>query len=192
MGLMRPCATQLWKVETETPHRAAASRVASVCMAEKLISHSVPPWQVFPVGEPLRPARGRCLLASIAMRRNVASMVDVPQWTLGERLRKAMHWGGVDEARIARILGVTDRTVRNYLSDATRPKLVVLRQWADATRVPLDWLIGDDEEYLDLTKTDAEQVVRQSGWTAVAETADPREAAHEGPESLRAKELCGV
>ena len=116
----------------------------------------------------------------------------LPQWTLGERLRKAMHWGGVDEARIARILGVTDRTVRNYLSDATRPKLVVLRQWADATRVPLDWLIGDDEEYLDLTKTDAEQVVRQSGWTAVDETADPREAAHEGPESLRAKELCGV
>lgn len=55
-----------------------------------------------------------------------------------------------------------------------------------------DWIIDIRARQIAAAKTASDQAEPQSGWTAVAETADPREAAHEGPESLRAKELCGV
>jgi transcriptional regulator with XRE-family HTH domain len=64
----------------------------------------------------------------------------VPQWSLGDRLRKALEFGKVSDEQMAAILGVTDRTVRNYTTDTTTPKRGVLKLWAEATGVPLDWL----------------------------------------------------
>lgn len=68
-----------------------------------------------------------------------------PQFTIGDRLRKARTLLGpeMDVARFAELLGVGKNTVTNYELERTSPermKPLVLRQWAIATGVDVDWL----------------------------------------------------
>ena len=70
----------------------------------------------------------------------------IPTFTMGERLRKARESAGVSEQEMAALLEVTDRTIRNYESDARpikRPSLVV---WSIRTGVPVEWITGDTGE----------------------------------------------
>lgn len=65
----------------------------------------------------------------------------VPEFTAGDRLRKARELLGLDQESFADKLGVSRGTVSNYERNATtnrRP--IVLRTWALATGVSLDWL----------------------------------------------------
>lgn len=66
----------------------------------------------------------------------------VPQWTLGDRLRKARHEAGIDITDMADDIGVTPRTISNYELDATRAPKLVIRQYALRTGVPVAWLEG--------------------------------------------------
>jgi transcriptional regulator with XRE-family HTH domain len=64
----------------------------------------------------------------------------IPQFTVGDRLRKARELTGLDQGAFAEEIGVSRGTVSNYESGATRPKKVVLLAWSMRTAVPRLWL----------------------------------------------------
>lgn len=66
----------------------------------------------------------------------------IPQWTLGDRLRKARETAGVTVEEMAADIGRSDRTVRNYESDATTAPLLVIRQYGFRCQVSFEWLAG--------------------------------------------------
>lgn len=67
----------------------------------------------------------------------------IPQWTLGDRLRKAREHAGMEQGELAHRIGVSRGTVSNYeLGRGQRPpKVVVLRAWAHECGVPYEWLV---------------------------------------------------
>lgn len=69
--------------------------------------------------------------------------VAIPQWTLGDRLRKAREHAGMDQEELALRIGVSRGTVSNYeIGRGTRPpKVVVLRAWARECGVPYEWIV---------------------------------------------------
>ncbi|WP_082156361.1 helix-turn-helix domain-containing protein [Cellulomonas sp. A375-1] len=64
----------------------------------------------------------------------------VPQWTIGDRLRKAREAAGVSTAEFAEAIGVSRNTVTNYERGHVEPRPGALRLWALRTGVPLAWL----------------------------------------------------
>lgn len=68
---------------------------------------------------------------------------SIPQWTLGDRLRKAREHAGMEQGELASRIGVSRGTVSNYeLGRGQRPpKVVVLRAWAHECGVPYEWLV---------------------------------------------------
>lgn len=68
----------------------------------------------------------------------------VPEFTLGDRLRKAREVADLDQAQLAAELGISRNSVVNYEADRTRIKRPVLVSWALRTGVDLAWLAGSD------------------------------------------------
>lgn len=65
----------------------------------------------------------------------------VPEWTLGDRLRKArLDAGYRDVQAFADLIGVSRNSVPNWESDRHRPREIALRAWALATGVDRDWI----------------------------------------------------
>ncbi|MFW5473704.1 helix-turn-helix domain-containing protein [Knoellia sp. CPCC 206450] len=64
----------------------------------------------------------------------------VPEWTQGDRLRKARAKTGLSTKQFAELLGVSHGTVNNAECDRKRPRPVMLKAWAMATGVPVEWL----------------------------------------------------
>lgn len=64
----------------------------------------------------------------------------IPVFTRGDRMRKAREITGLSQQAFADELGVSVGSVKNYESDKTRPKVLVLRAWSLRTGVPLEWL----------------------------------------------------
>lgn len=65
----------------------------------------------------------------------------VPEWTVGDRLRKAREMAHMEKEQLADLIGVSRGTVANYESGATRHmKPIVLRAWAVATGASLHWI----------------------------------------------------
>ena len=62
------------------------------------------------------------------------------EWTTGDRLAKARTTAGISVEQMAKELGVSRFTIRNYEHDRTEAKKSVLRVWAEVTDVPLSWL----------------------------------------------------
>ena len=67
---------------------------------------------------------------------------NIPEFTLGDRLRKARTHRGLSVDDVAAVLGVSDRTVRNYESETTPIRRDTAIAWAFATGVPFEWLWG--------------------------------------------------
>lgn len=65
----------------------------------------------------------------------------IPEWTLADRLKKAREDADLKQAELALMLGVSRATVSNGETGANRPMPIVLRGWAEATGVPLGWLL---------------------------------------------------
>jgi transcriptional regulator with XRE-family HTH domain len=64
-----------------------------------------------------------------------------PEFDAHDRLRKARERTGMEQGEFAEHIGVSRGTVSNYESGNTkRLKQVVLKQWALATRVTVDWI----------------------------------------------------
>lgn len=65
----------------------------------------------------------------------------MPEWTVGDRLRKARELLNLDQGQFAELIGVSRGTVSNYergTIDRYRP--IVMRAWALATDVSAEWL----------------------------------------------------
>lgn len=73
------------------------------------------------------------------------TQMTIPQFTLGDRLAKALDVSGTSVTEMAETLGVSRQTIGNYLAGRTHPKLAVLRVWADVTHVPVEWLRDGSE-----------------------------------------------
>lgn len=67
-----------------------------------------------------------------------------PEWTLGDRLRKARRLKGYkDQRSFAAVLGISHGSIANYEDDRTRPNRLVIREWARITGVAEEWLSGE-------------------------------------------------
>lgn len=70
---------------------------------------------------------------------------DVPQVTLGWRLRMSLEHAGIEIGEMAARLDVHRGTITRWAHDVGRPpRLVYLEKWAEITGVRLDWLRGSD------------------------------------------------
>jgi transcriptional regulator with XRE-family HTH domain len=67
---------------------------------------------------------------------------QVPEWTLGWRLQRALAHAGVSVEEMADELGVTRQTIGRWLHERGEPKRGYLKLWALRTGVPLAWLMG--------------------------------------------------
>lgn len=71
----------------------------------------------------------------------------VPQWTIGDRLRKARELTGLNQTPFAAQIDISTGTVQNYELAKVEPRRIVLKQWALRSGVSLKWLeTGFDEE----------------------------------------------
>ncbi|PYY34220.1 XRE family transcriptional regulator [Curtobacterium sp. MCJR17_055] len=68
----------------------------------------------------------------------------VPPVTLAHRLRIAREWRDLEQADIARELGISRATVSNYERGVTTPGKLAVNAWAVVTDVEVDWLREDD------------------------------------------------
>jgi transcriptional regulator with XRE-family HTH domain len=70
-----------------------------------------------------------------------------PEWTLGDRLRKARRLGGFrDQRSFAAVLGISHGSIANYEDDRTRPNRLVIREWARITGVDEEWIQPKKDE----------------------------------------------
>lgn len=69
----------------------------------------------------------------------------MPEWTVGDRLRKARELRGLDQGPFAALIGVSRGTVSNYERGTTeRYKPIVMNAWAAHTGISLEWLEKGD------------------------------------------------
>lgn len=87
------------------------------------------------------------ILRKIAQMGTIGSMSTqnqgelVPEWTVGDRLRKARELLELDQEPFAKLIGVSRGTVGNYERGLTEHyKPIVLRAWAMAAGVPVAWI----------------------------------------------------
>lgn len=67
--------------------------------------------------------------------------LHIPEWNVGDRLRKALRDVGISTAEMGEYLGITRETVSRYMnSDGRIVPLQTLRLWALRTGVPLEWI----------------------------------------------------
>ncbi len=64
----------------------------------------------------------------------------VPEWTRGDRLRKARSLTGLTVKEFAAEIGISPKSVNNYEGDHVEPRKIVMNAWAMRTGVPLIWL----------------------------------------------------
>lgn len=65
----------------------------------------------------------------------------IPEWTLGDRLRKARESTGLSMGEFAEKVGISRVTVGNAESGKKQPLEVTLKRWALATGVNYEWLL---------------------------------------------------
>ena len=66
----------------------------------------------------------------------------IPEFTRGDRLRKARELTGLNSTEFAELIGVSQKTVNNAESDRTaKIRKIVVNAWALATGVPAQWLL---------------------------------------------------
>ena len=71
---------------------------------------------------------------------NVYDRARVPEFTFGDRLRKAREHAGVSTDEMAAVLEVSARTIGNYENERTPVKGPVIKEWAMRCGVPVEWL----------------------------------------------------
>lgn len=65
---------------------------------------------------------------------------DVPMWTIGDRLGKALSHADISVGDMAAYLGLSRNSVSAYINDRQEPKRQTLLLWAMRTGVALEWL----------------------------------------------------
>ena len=87
----------------------------------------------------------------------------VPEWTLGDRLRKARELAGLQAVQLADDLGINRHSVANYETGRTSPRRLVIEAWARRTGVSLHWLQNGESPRPDGPDGGSEQEVRHQG-----------------------------
>lgn len=64
----------------------------------------------------------------------------VPEWTLGDRLRKARQVTGMTTRQFATEIGVAQGTVTGAENDTRQPRRITLLAYAMRTGVPIEWI----------------------------------------------------
>lgn len=64
----------------------------------------------------------------------------IPEWTQGDRLRKARSLSGLTTRELAAKIGVGQKTITDAEGDKRGTRKPVLIAWSLATGVPLEWL----------------------------------------------------
>ncbi len=67
---------------------------------------------------------------------------EIPEWTLGDRLRKAREHAGLNQAQLAATIGIARSSVVSYESGRTTPSRPVVLSWSLCTGVPAEWVLG--------------------------------------------------
>ncbi|HXI18753.1 MAG TPA: helix-turn-helix transcriptional regulator [Chloroflexota bacterium] len=65
----------------------------------------------------------------------------IPTFTQADRLRKAREVAHLDQVDLADEIGISRQTVSNYETGSSHPRKIVLKAWALASGVPLEWLM---------------------------------------------------
>jgi transcriptional regulator with XRE-family HTH domain len=74
----------------------------------------------------------------------IAGATHRPQWSIGDRLRKAREDAALDQRELAERAGISRATVSNAERGVGTPNTATLRVWAAATGVSLAWLVDDE------------------------------------------------
>jgi transcriptional regulator with XRE-family HTH domain len=77
------------------------------------------------------------------MRHMTAAMTTigrVPDWTVGDRLRKSRRAAAISVETMAENLGVTRQTIGNYEADRSPVGRSTVIAWAFVCGVPVEWL----------------------------------------------------
>lgn len=64
----------------------------------------------------------------------------IPDWTLGDRLRKARALTGLGVEEFSELALVSKKTINNYEADRVTPRPLALARWAQVTGVSEEWL----------------------------------------------------
>lgn len=97
--------------------------------------------------------------------------MDTPQWSLGDRLRKAMHHAGLTGQEMAERLQMNPTTISDYVNDRTTPRLETVQQWAAETGVSVWWIV-DELPRLDSNQQPSDYQIGAAGGVARAEKAE--------------------
>lgn len=72
---------------------------------------------------------------------------DIPEVTLGWRLRIAMERAGLKAEDMAEQLGVHRGTISRWAHDfGSPPRTIYVQRWAQLCHVSYEWLVGDLED----------------------------------------------
>lgn len=77
----------------------------------------------------------------------------IPEWEIGDRLRKAREIAGMQMGELAEIIDVHRQSVARWERGEARPRRHVVTAWADATGVDVYWLETGDRRPLRLVGT---------------------------------------
>lgn len=66
----------------------------------------------------------------------------VPEFTLGDRLRKARSLTGLTTRQFVERIGVSHGTITNAEGEKVEIRRITLQAWAMATGVPVEWLVS--------------------------------------------------
>lgn len=64
----------------------------------------------------------------------------VPEWSLGDRLRKARNTTGMTVKQFAAHIGISPKSVNNAEGDKHAVRKIVLNAWSLGTGISVDWL----------------------------------------------------
>lgn len=70
----------------------------------------------------------------------------VPEWTIGDRMRKARESIGMGQAEFAREVSIGRTSIVRYETGQSRPSRVGLRAWALRTGVSFEWMCHGDTD----------------------------------------------
>ena len=69
-----------------------------------------------------------------------AGIDRIPEWTLGDRLRKARSKTNMTTREFAEAIGVSQKTVTDAEGDKRAVRKITLNAWSLVTGVPRDWI----------------------------------------------------
>lgn len=68
----------------------------------------------------------------------------IPQWTLGDRMKKAREHAGLSQSALSATAGIGRTAIVSYETDKIEPPRPAMLAWSMATGVPYEWICHGD------------------------------------------------